>query len=106
MTVTTLFTPIGTVSLAVTNATARVALTSWTVQPGDDQLSLRVVSSVGGSECFIKTGTDNTVVAATTDMKILPGAIEVFQLPAGTTYVAAITASGTATLSLTIGYGG
>lgn len=92
------FTPGPTSLLAVTSSTGRVAFAT----PRGSQV--RIVSAVGGQACFVKFG-DVTVTAAVTDMPILPGAIEVFTIPPGSTYVAAITASSTATLYFTSGDG-
>jgi hypothetical protein len=90
-----LFTPISTVSLAVTTSTGRVATVG-------DASTIRLYNA-GTATAFVKFGSV-TVTAAVTDMPIPTGAIEVFRT--GTlTHVAAITASGTATLYVTSGEG-
>lgn len=94
------FIPSGaTKSLAVTDSTGRVALTG----PGRSA-SVRIVNA-GASTAFVKFG-GSTVEAATTDMPILPGTVEIFDLPESATYMAGICASGlTATLYATTGQG-
>lgn len=54
---------------------------------------------------FIAFGTTNAVVATVTDTPILPGTVQVFSVPSGTAYAAAITGSSTATLYFTPGDG-
>lgn len=84
-----------TTTLAVTTASARVAL------PAGDTLRL---SNAGDVAISVRFG-DGTVTAATTAMDILPGSAEVFRVPAGATHIAGIVAAGTATLKLTPGSG-
>ncbi len=52
---------------------------------------------------FVKFGT-SAVTAATTDLPIPPGGVEIFAAGAAT-YIAGITASGTGTLYATPGFG-
>lgn len=63
----------------------------------------------GPSTVFIRKGLDNTVAATTADLPILSGGVEVLTLnnnqAAPTTYIAAITASSTASLHITTGLG-
>src|SRR5260370_25505849 len=96
------FTPFAaaTQALAVTNASGRVALPSKTRQ-------VMLSTIAGDSICFVEFGNDNTVVAVVPSGATLGGtpinggAAQVFSVPINATYVAAITASGTATLYLT-----
>lgn len=88
-------------SLSVTTTSARVAISGG----GPD---LRVVNRTA-QECFIRF-TDSSGTAVATDMPIPGGAVEIFKIPqmVGTesiTHVAAITATGTTTLSFTSGRG-
>lgn len=92
------FTPGTTVSLAVTSATGRVALPT---QAGDQ---IVVNAPAANSLAFIEFG-DSTVEAAVTDYPILPGTVQTLTVPRGVTYVAAITATSTATLYFTRGDG-
>jgi hypothetical protein len=87
-----------TVTLAVTGTTGRVQVSPSSVR------SLRVYNA-GTVAAFIQCGGDNTVVATTAaGIPIAPSSVEVLGCQ-GATYVAAITASGTATLYLTPGAG-
>ena len=97
------FAPGTTVSLAVTSASSRVALTG--AEAGVQAKTVRI-HNAGPFTAFIKFG-DSTITAATTDMPIPAGAIENFNLPnsASNWYVAGITANGTATLYATVGTG-
>lgn len=92
------FSPGPTVSLATTTATGRVAL-------GTGPKNQVMISTLpGDGVAFINFGS-STVNAAVTNTPILPGAVYVFTIPPGTTHVAAITGSGTATLYATLGQG-
>ncbi len=90
------FTPGATVSRTVTSSTANVALGT-----GGDQVMIS--SAAGGNIAFVKFG-DSTVTAATTDTPILPGTVQVYTIPPGATYIAAI-GSATTTLYITRGDG-
>jgi len=63
----------------------------------------------GSVPVFIRKGTDSTVTGLISDMPIAPGSVEVLTLnnnpTAPITHVAAITASGTASLYVTVGQG-
>lgn len=91
------FTPAGTVSLAVTGATARVALP----RPGANQIM--VTSPAANAIAFIKFD-QATVTAAVTDTPILPGTSQVFTVPLDASHVAAIGTAST-TLYFTVGEG-
>lgn len=99
-----IFTPIAaTASLAVTTGTGNVSL--GTSGFSNQSYSVRVVApSDNDAVAFIKFGPSG-VVATTGAMPILPGTIELFQIPAASTFVAAITGSSTATLYFTPGEG-
>jgi hypothetical protein len=95
--------PAATASIAVTTSNARAAIKQ---QPtGAHQLRL---FNAGTATAFWTFG-DGAVTAATTDIPLPSGAIEVVTIPnatnAPTTHIAAIAASGTATLYLTTGQG-
>ncbi len=91
-----------TVNLAVTNSSGNVALPT---RASNGNQTIRIYNK-GATEVFIRFGTDSTVVAsASTDMPIAPGEIEVQGCPASFTYVAGITASSTATIYFTLGFG-
>lgn len=91
------FTPGANFSLAVTTTTGAVNVTG-------NGTTLRL-ANVAATECFIKLGT-SAVTAATTDFS-MPANSQIFLTASNAiTYVAAITASGTATLRISRGDGG
>lgn len=92
------FTPGGTVTLAVDTNTDRVALSAT------GGMQARVIIVAGGSITFIKFGSA-TVEAAVTDTPVLPGTVEIFTIPPGTTHIAAIVAASTSTIYITRGDG-
>lgn len=92
------FTPIGaTASLAVTSASANVALN----RAGANQV---LVLNLGDAEAFVDFG-DSAQTATTTDMPVPAGGWLMLSIAPGATHAAAITASGTATLRFTPGDG-
>lgn len=88
-----------TKTLAVTTTTARVQVLDNA--SSTSTYNVRIYNA-GTVAAFINWG-DGTVTAATTDMPIAPGATEVLSLQGSN--IAAITASGTATLYITEGSG-
>ena len=96
-------TPFGagaTYSLSVSNSTASVQVNLNATA----QQQVRVVSIATNPTVFIKFG-GASVTAATSDMPILPGTVEVFTIGVAATYIAAITSSASGTLYITAGYG-
>ena len=95
------FSPVGaTVTRAVTTTTANVALTT---PAGSGGFDVRLYN-LGPSLVFFRFGGSD--VEATTAFTPLPaGQTEVFSAGPGVTHVAAITATGTATLYATTGRG-
>ena len=88
------------VPLTASTTTSRVSVdgsSSQTVQ------GVRVVNE-GSAVAYIVAG-DSTVVATTSGLRVMPNSVEVFLIPPLATHMAAITASGTAQLSFTIGMG-
>ena len=95
------FSPVGvTVSLAVTSATGRVALTA---PAGSGGFDVRLYNA-GSSTVFVRFG-GSTVDSTTAYLPLPAGQTEVVSAGPGVTHVAAITASGTATLYATTGRG-
>ena len=99
------FTPLddATASIPATTTSARAAIAR---QPmGAHQLRLYN----GGTATVFWAAGDGTVTAAATDIPLPAGAIEVVTLSnggaAGASHIAAVTASGTASLYLTTGQG-
>jgi hypothetical protein len=96
-----------TVTLAATAVSARVLLGGQPEAPGTKH-QYRIVNP-GTTLAYVRFG-DSTVVATSADVPVLPGTalILTFQVPDGVTgglYLAAIMATGTATLSITTGVG-
>jgi hypothetical protein len=89
------FAPTGNASLAVTTTTARVAFGSADTSA--------IVSNTGTAVGFFKTGT-SAVTAATTDTPILPGQALAIST-GGAADIAAITSSGSTSLTITTGTG-
>jgi hypothetical protein len=99
--------PGSTVSRTVTNASANVALP--TVALG--ATSVRVVFTAGTAGARFRAGPSNAVAATSADPLLPnPGSpwvySEVFGIDPNTTYVAAITDSGTCTVEFCFGVGG
>jgi len=93
------FNPSGpTVSLAVTATTGRVQY-----QPGTSGSAIRIYNA-GTVAAFIVCGEATVVATTAVGMPIAPSSVEVLGCQ-GATYVAAITASGTATIYVTPGAG-
>lgn len=89
----------GTVSLAATNSSSRVALVGATDAP----YQVRIYNA-GPATAFLGRG-DSSVTAATTNMPLPAGVVEVITLDGSVTHLAAITPSGAATLYFTTGEG-
>ena len=94
-----IFTPTGNASLNDTAATGNVALPN-----GDSSLLLQSVDTAG-QVLYFKLG-GAAVTAATTDTPIMPGDRLLVRKGPSDTYIAAITASSTASLKITSGHGG
>lgn len=95
----------GSVALAVTGTTGRVALPgiSATTSQGVRQLRQYVITNAGPQTAYIAFGTVAVVAVVATGYPLLPGTKETFS--ASDAYVAAITASGTASLVISAGDG-
>lgn len=92
------FQPVGaSTSISATTSSASAAITG--VPRGTS--TVRIVNS-GTVVVFLKFGTSG-VTAAVTDMPMLGGTVETFQIRNDITHVAAITSSGTATVYITSG---
>lgn len=83
-------------SISVTTSSASVAI------PTSNGNQVRIVNESTDTIAYIAFG-DSSVTAATTDMPILASTAEAFTVSG--THVAAITASGTATIKVTAGTG-
>jgi hypothetical protein len=91
-------------SLACTTSSGRVALSGTTVQ-----VNCALICNTGSVWVFVLFG-DVTVAATTSCMAVPPGACSLVSLTtqgqAIPTHIAGITASGSATIQVTLGYGG
>lgn len=101
------FTPGDSVALSVTAASARVALPN----PSSGSRTIMLTEALGLEIAFVAVG-DNTVTAViptnatpVNGYAVLPGSKEPITVGPGQTHLAAITASGTATLYITSGDG-
>ena len=97
----------GTVSLAVTNASGRVARPAAAAAAGAN--AVRVVFTAGTAGARIRSG-DSTVAATSADMLCPnPGTpfvyAECFSIAETDTNIAAITDAGTCTVEFTFGFG-
>ena len=92
------FTPAGNFSISVTTTSANVNTTGAGT-------TMRL-ANVSTSECFVAFGTDNTTAATTGGFSMPANSQILVTVPSGTTYVAAITASGSTTLRISRGDGG
>jgi hypothetical protein len=95
------FRPMGaTVNLAVTTTTGSVPLTTSL----NSREEVRIVNP-SSVVMFIEFGASDVTAATATSMPMLPGTVETFEVAPSQTHVAAITASGSATLYATTGRG-
>lgn len=89
----------GGASLAVSNSTGSVAI------PGSAPTHVRLHTKTTDADCFIEFGTSGVVAATATGMVFGYGSTEYIPVPLNATHIAAITASGTATLYVHAGEG-
>jgi len=93
------FRPVGTVSIAATTSSVAAVIPAFTAGPF--QLEIQ---NPGDAIAFVRWGS-GTPTAVVTDYPVLPGQSKIVTVDQPTTGVAAITASGTATLYVTYGVG-
>lgn len=99
-----MFRPISsTVNIAAGTTTGNVAITS-SGTPSPATSEVRFYNS-GTVPVFVNFGGSGVTATLAAGMPIAPGATEAFGMEASQTHVAAITASGTATLYITTGDG-
>ena len=91
-----------TVSIAATTTTGRIALGIKSTPPGS-QVVVQAPSS-NADTVFIAFG-GSSITATTAGFPMLPGAIQVFSVGQGETYIAAICGSSTGTVYATPGHG-
>jgi hypothetical protein len=90
------------VTLAVGVASARVALRAASVAATGNAIRLYNGSTV---DMYLRFGDVTVVATVATGFPLPVGTLEVLTAPAGTTHIAAITASGTGNLICTLGGG-
>jgi len=95
----------GTVNLSVTSSTGRVAVLTATSLADVSGSSVIRLYNAGSVAVFVEFGDGTVTAAVATGMPIAPGSVEAFRVNPAQTNVAAITASGTATLYATPGAG-
>lgn len=95
-------------SISATTSSARTALATPPTDEGLGNATRRVVAigtETGDGDIFIKFGDSSVTVAADAGSLIPGGQLRGFVVPIGATHVAAITASGTATVCVENGKG-
>lgn len=95
------FRPFSNTSISLANTSANASL--GTIQPMGRQIM--VTSPSANPLCFIKLGSGASLAATTSDTPILPGTVQTFGVIDVDDHIAAIVASGTGTLYITIGDG-
>lgn len=95
--------PAATVNLAVTSSTGRVQV--FTTTPSIVSEPVIRLYNAGTVAVFVNFGDSSVTAALATGIPIAPGSVETFRVDSTQVYVAGITASGTATLYATPGYG-
>jgi hypothetical protein len=102
----TLFEPVSVATpISATTASARTALSTDTAVQNEYPRIVSIASRTGDSDVWVTFG--NSAVAATTTTGIIVhgGTARGFRVPASATHVAAITATGTATVNVVNGRG-
>lgn len=89
----------GGTSLAVSGSSDRVAISNLPTV-------VRVRTKPADADCFLEFGNSSVTASTTTGYALGAGAVEFLKVPIGATHLAAITASGTATLYVHSGEGG
>lgn len=90
------FSPRATTTLSATTVSSNV-----TVSSSSNNV---MISNAGSVTVFIKFGSDSSVTATTGDLPVLGGTVQVFS-KGGTSYIAGITGTGSATVYVTGGDG-
>lgn len=97
--------PAATVNIAATTSSSRVqVLTSGVIQSTNGTHVVRVYNT-GSVPVFIEFGNSTVTASTTADAPIAPGSVEPFHVYPYETHVAAITASGSATVYFSPGEG-
>lgn len=101
----TLFEPVtATAGISATTTSARVSIGSADTSREYPRI-VEIGTRTGDADVFIKFG-DSSVAATVAGGPIIPGGqVRGFRVPSTATHVAAITASGTATVNVVVGRG-
>lgn len=97
------FNPVGS-----TTKTATTTSATYPMPGGANSVekALRVVREDNASRVWIKFGAAASATVTTTDgMEIIPGVVEVFEVPVGSDYFSIICDTGTAGVNVTVGQG-
>ncbi len=98
-----IFRPIGaTVTLAAATSSGSVAITKIGFANEDEQVR---IANTGSVIVYIALGDSGVTAAVASGIPILPNTAEMFHITTAQTHLAGITASGSATLYITAGYG-
>lgn len=92
----------GTKTISATSVSSATAVAAPTTPPPLFSLE---ITNAGAATVFLEFGDGSTTAAVATGYPVLSGQTKVVTLPMSATHVAAITASGTATVYVTTGRG-
>lgn len=101
----TLFEPRSFASISATTSTARVAIGTETANEAEYPRIVAIGTRTGDADVYVTFGNSAVNATLTTGSLVPGGTVRGFRAPAGTTHVAAITASGTATVCVETGRG-
>lgn len=101
----TLFEPRAYASISATTSSARVAIGTETASETEYPRIVAICTRTGDSDVYVTFGNSSVAATTTTGSLVQGGQARGFRVPAGTTHVAAITASGTATVCVETGRG-
>jgi len=101
----TLFEPRAYASISASTSSARVAIGTETANEAEYPRIVAIGSRTGDADVYVTFGNSSVVATATTGSLVPGGQVRGFRVPAGTTHVAAITPSATATVCVETGRG-
>lgn len=93
--------PVGTITISATTSSAATALPG----AGADTLRQLEIQNAGSVAVFVEPGISTVVAAVASGYPILPGQSKVVTIQRTFTHIAAISASGTQTLYVSVGFG-
>lgn len=102
----TLFEPVtATAGISATTSSARVAIGSFNEPESEYPRVVEIATRTSDADVFIKFGASDVAATVAGGPIVHGGTVRGFRVPAGATHVAAITASGTATVNVILGKG-